>query len=362
MANNPLELIKIKKEKILENEKDTSLLYEELGRSVNEISKIRTLNYCDELLTSFSLANDEYLKLKSKREKYLNIEKTLDSLEKELKNINKSIRENESELKKVLLRIGAASYEAYASKILSNSTMKLLSVKFEEKQKKISVLESKLKTSKLDLSKNIIQKRINSKRVNLLETFYEAAILLETQGALESIPMIDKENILNHYTELKHKQSELLYSFKIYKEERDKLKKDGEGDTKSKLEELKRSVILAKESAVKAAILLGSELYEILPDDITSKDIGVNAIELIDQITLHKRAIDKLNNDIKLLTNELKIEEIKSQISMEKSNIERLELQIETCNEKIDKIESSISDKKIQIDNLVLEGVYSEDL
>lgn len=361
MANNPLDLIKIKKEKILENEKDTSLLYEELGRCVSEVSKTSDFSYCDELLTSFSLANEEFIKLKTKQKKYLNLEKNLDSLEKELRDVSKKIRKNENNLKQVLLKIGAASYEAYASNTLSSNIMTLLSVKFEEKQNKIKKLELKYKKSKSNFYKALIQKRLNSKRVNLLETFYEAALLLDSQDSLDSIPMIDKEKVLNNYTEIKHTQSELLYSYKIFKGERDNLKKDNVDDSKTKLDELKRLVEQAEDSSIKAAILLGSELYELLPDDITSNDIGVTAIELIDQITLHKRAIEKLNNDIELLTNELKIEEIKSQIYMDKSNIERLELQIKTCNEKIETIEANIGDKKLQIDTLVLEGVYSDD-
>ncbi|MBK5201001.1 MAG: hypothetical protein JJE21_05640 [Spirochaetaceae bacterium] len=361
MANNPLELIKIKKDKILENEKDTSLLYEELGRCVSEIAKIKNFSYCDELLTSFSLANEEYIKLKTKQKKYLNIEKNLDSLEKELRNVSKKIRENESNLKQVLLKIGAASYEAYASHTLSSNIMSLLSVKFKEKQNKINYLELKYKESKSKLFKALIQKILNFKRANLLETFYEAALLLESQSNIETIPMIDKEKVLNKYTEIKHTQSELLYSFKIFKGEIDNLKKDDVDDSKTKLEELKRLVIQAEDSATNAAILLGSDLYEILPDGITSNDIGVTAIELIDQITLHKRTIEKHNNDIKLLTNELKIEEIKSQIYMNKSSIKRLKLQINVCNGEIETIESSIGEKKFLIDSLVLEGVYSEE-
>lgn len=361
MANNPLELIKIKKEKILENEKDIALLYEELARCVSEISKTKDLNYCEQLLTSFLLANDEYLKYKIKLNNYINVEINLDSLEKDIREVSRKIRENETQLKQILLKIGAASYEAYYSNRLPLNVMNLLSVKFEEKQKKIKALEIKYNKSKSKIYKNLIQKNLNSKRVNLLETFYESAILLESQSLIDSIPMIDKDLILKSYSELKQLQSELFSSLNTYKLDKENLKKDDYSDSKVKLDELKMLLKQSEESSIKAAILLGSELYKELPDNITSNEIGVTSIESIDQITLHKRAIDKLNNDIKLLTNQLKIEEIKSQIYIENSNIKRLELQIDTCNEKIEAIESSISEKKNQIDSLVLEGVYSDE-
>lgn len=361
MANNPLEIISIKKEKIKENEMDTALLYEELGRCVSEIAKYKSINYCEDLLTGYSIANGEFEKLKKTQEKFTNLAKSNTSLEKELRIINKNIKENDKKLKDLFLRIGAASYEAYCSNTLSSELMKILYPLFDSKQKKVAGLESKLNSAKSSLKKKYYQERLKNLRFSFMEIFYQTALIIEKNDYIDLVPLKDRDSILKEYSKCKHTESELSYSLKIYKSELDALKKNGALDVKSKLEELKITVNNANESAQEAAILLGNELYEILPDDISSNEIGECAIDLIDQITLHKSVIEKLKKDIDLLKNELKIGEIKSQIDDERSNIKRLELQISSCKEKISTIEDKIEEKNKKIDVLVKEGVYIEE-
>ena len=361
MANNPLELITIKKTQIEKNEMDTALLYEELGRTVSHIAKNKSISYCDEYLTSFSLANDEYYRLKKTQEKFTNIEKNSTSLADEIKNINKKIRINQKEIREIMLRFGAAAYEAYSSKSLNDEIMKLLSGIFEEKHRKIENLEQKLERTKGQLLRTVIQNRLNSIRKSLLELFYEAAILVESNDFIDMIPIKDQKSVLSHYHDLKNKESELVYSSKILKSELEELKEKGAAEVKTKLEELKVKIEIAADDEKNAAVLLGTELYDTLPDDITSYEIGDEAINLIDQITLHKRTIEKIEKDIELLHNELKIEEIKTQIQDKNSDIERLELQIKSCNDQIENIEDSIAEKKSQIDAIVKEGVYIDE-
>jgi outer membrane murein-binding lipoprotein Lpp len=361
MANNPLELITIKKTQIEENELDTALLYEELGRTVSDIAKNKSISYCDEYLTSFSLANDEYYRLKKTQEKFTNIEKNSTSLADEIKNINKKIRINQKEIREIMLRFGAAAYEAYSSKSLNVEIMNLLSAIFEEKQRKIEDLQQKLQRTKSQLLKTVIQNRLNSIRKSLLELFYEAAILIESNDFIDMIPMKDQRSVLSCYRDLKNTESELVYSSKILKSELEELQKKGSAEVKTKLEELKIKIEIAAEDEKNAAVLLGTELYDTLPDDITSYEIGDEAINLIDQITLHKRTIEKIEKDIELLHNELKIEEIKTQIRDKNSDIERLELQIKSCTDQIENIEDSIAEKKSQIDAIVKEGVYIDE-
>lgn len=361
MANNPLELITIKKTQIEENEMDTALLYEELGRTVSDLAKNKSISYCDEYLTSFSLANDEYYRLKKTQEKFTNIEKNSTSLADEIKNINKKIRINQKEIREMLLRFGAAAYEAYSSKSLNDEIMSLLSAIFEEKQKKIENLQQKLQRTKGQLLRTVIQNRLNSIRKSLLELFYEAAILVESNDFIDVIPMKDQQSVLSRYHDLKNKESELVYSNKILKSELEELHKKGSAEVKTKLEELKVKIEIAAEDEKNAAVLLGTELYDTLPDDITSYEIGDEAINLIDQITLHKRTIEKIEKDIELLHNELKIEDIKTQIRDKNSDIERLELQIKSCTDQIENIENSITEKKSQIDAIVKEGVYIDE-
>jgi predicted nucleic acid-binding Zn-ribbon protein len=361
MAINPLEIIAIKKKKIKENEMDTALLCEELGRCVFDMTKFKSVNYCDALITDYSLANDEYIKLKKTQEKFTNIDKNSKSLEKELKIINKNIKDNEKELKELLLRIGAAAYEAYCSNTLPPEIMKLLYSLFDTKQQKVAYLEKKLKSSKSSIKASYYKVRLKKLRLSFIDVFYQTAILLEKNDSIDSLPLKKRTSMLNKYSKYKHTQSELIYSLKIYESELKGLKKDGSLYVKSKLEELRISVNNAHESSKDAATLLGTELYEIIPDDVTSDDIGENSINLIDQITLHKSVIENLNNDIDLLKNEIRIDKIKSQIKEENTNIERLELQIKFCKEKISTIEDTISDKKNKIDILVEEGVYIEE-
>jgi hypothetical protein len=361
MANNPLEIIAIKKTKIKENEMDTALVYEELGRCVSDMANFKSIKYCDSFITDYSLANEEYIKLKNTQEKFTNIAKNSTALEKELKITNKNIKYNEKSLKEIFLRIGAASYEAYCSNTLTPEIMKLLYSLFYTKQKKVSYFETRLNVSKNKIAKNYYQSRLKNLRLSLIDVFYQSAVLLEKDECIDLIPLKKRESIMIEYLKCKNTQNELLYSLKIYQSELTGLKKDGALDVKSKLEELKITVSNAQKSAQSAAIFLGKELYKVIPVDITSNDIGETAISLIDQITLHKSVIKKLKNDIELLKNELKIGEIKSQIQAEKSNIARLELQIKSCREKISTIEDTISDKKIKIDILVEEGVYIEE-
>lgn len=361
MANNPLEIIAAKKDKIKENEMDTTLLYEELGRCVSEIAKYKQINYCESLITGFTLANDEYLKLKRTQEKFTNIAKNSTSLEKELRIVRRNINDNEKKIKDLLLRIGAATYESYCSNILTSDLMKLLYPIFDSKQRRISLFENKLKNANTELSQKYYKSRLVKLRFSLIDVFYQTALLIEKNDFIESIPLKNRDAILNEYSQLKHKASELTYSLKIYKSELDTLKKDNALDVDSKLGELKGTVNEANENSKNAAIVLGDELYKKLPNNISSHDIGENAIDLIDQITLHKSMINNLNKDIELLKNELKISEIKLQIQEEKSNINRLKVQIKSCNDKINAIEYSIEEKNEKIDELVKEGVYIDE-
>lgn len=360
MANNPLEIITIKKNEIEENEMDTALLYEELGRCVSDMVNLGALKYCEALITDYSLANEEYIKLKKTQEKFTNIAKNRTSLEKELKINFDNIKENKKKLKDLFLRIGAASYEAYCSNTLPPEIMKLLYPIFDVKQRKVATLERLFNRSKIPLLKRYYNSRLKKLRSSFIDIFYQTSVLLEQNDYIDSIPLSKRNSILNEYSKYKHTESELLYSSKIYESELNGLKKDGELDVKSKLEELKVTVNNAQESAKNAAILLGNELYNIIPDDITSNDIGETSIDLIDQITLHKSVIENIKSDICLLKNELKVAEIKTQIQEENSNIDRLNLQIKSCREKILAIEDTISDKKTKIDILVKEGVYIE--
>lgn len=360
MANNPLDLIAINKEKIKESEMDTVLLYEELGRCVSDRSLKTPIKYCEMLITDYILANEEFLRLKRKQDQFKNIEKNSKSLEKEYRLTQKNLNINEKKIKDLFLRIGAAIYEGYGSNTLKPELTKLLDPIFLEKQKKVKMYELKINSSTNILVKKIYKHKLKKLRLNLVDTFYQASILLEKNSCIKSLPLRNKDAIIKEYLKYKNENNKLNYSLKIFKSELDRLKKDGSEDVKSKLEELKITVKIAKESSKDAAILVGTELYKILPDDITSEVIGESAIDLIDQITLHKSVIANRNKDIELLKNELKVIEIKSQIEVENSNIDRLQLQIETCKDKISTIEDTIANKKIQIDVLVKEGVYIE--
>lgn len=355
------EIVK-KKDNIKKIEKDMDLIYEDLAQSVASFSKEKDFTWCEELLSSYNLSNDEYIKLKERQTQLNNQVEFLESLNKKIKNVDKKLLVLKKTLDSMLYRFGAIAFESFSSTSNRESDVyKLLMPHFEESQNLMDNLQQKQLKSKNILIKKLISLKISKNRKNLKDVFYNAALELEKKDMLNDIFTSVNNKLYEEYLSVKKQQKKLTLKRKNYLNTIKQIEEDKKEGLDSKIQELNKEIKIAEEHTQSAAILLGKGLYEELPNQISSAQVGETSIELIDQITLHKRSLDKVNNDIKLLENELKMEEIRAQINYDKTNIDHLEKQIESCEKKIEAIELNIEKKQQQIAKLKAEGSYTLD-
>jgi predicted nucleic acid-binding Zn-ribbon protein len=119
------------------------------------------------------------------------------------------------------------------------------------------------------------------------------------------------------------------------------------------LEERSQAMKKEEKTYQKAAYSYGKALYESLPDSVHAGQIGQKAISLMDQITLHRSRIRKLEGDIKTLQNLIKVQELEAQIELENQKIDHLQAQIETFNRQIAQVHASIQLKQNKISELL---------
>ncbi len=358
MALNYKEQIELKDEEIKNAKENLIKRYENLGKNVASFVNEKKFDYCLDELSSYEIVKDEYERLLNKQNKLLNNVDSLNDCKKNLHNLSKLLEISLDEENKELSRLGAAIYEAYSNNQLCEEINSIVEPIFKEKNNKLNKFKNINPKSNISILNSFYTSKINKHRNTLLPLFNRAASVVIKEDLLNLIKLANKDKYLNSINEAKSKTKKVEKEIEQCKNEIDTLKKV-ENPTKQ-LEELKKEIDVSKKSVLDAAILLGEELYNKLPNNITSQEIGALSIEIIDDITLEFAKIESLEKEKIKLNNEVIITELSAQISHERNTINKLNAEIVSCNNQIKKIEKVIEEKRLKIIELKKEGTFEK--
>ncbi|MGD6731515.1 MAG: hypothetical protein ACPKMZ_10650 [Pleomorphochaeta sp.] len=360
MVHSSSEQIELKEKDIKKAKDLLAKKYESLGRTVALFVKDKTFSYCLNELSNYEIAKGNYERLLRKANNIKNKVDTVNDCKREIFELRKLLLEKKREEETQLSRFGAAIYEAYTNNNFDQDIINELDQIFHHINITIEKYKTKSENTSVILFSAIYEKKLKKKKKELSNLFINASLYILKNNLDSKINFINKDKYL---ISLKKaiKSRENLDSQILNCENRiEEIKKEDNESPNRKLEEIKREVESAKEVKINAAILLGEELYNNLPDDINSEEIGIKAISLIDNITLQLAKIESLEQDIVKLNNEIIITELSAQIAHERTKIKTLEEEILNCNKQINKIENIINQKRDKIIELKKEGTFEQ--
>ncbi|MDC7238649.1 MAG: hypothetical protein PQJ45_12850 [Sphaerochaetaceae bacterium] len=360
MVHSSSEQIELKEKDIKKAKDLLAKKYESLGRTVALFVKDKTFSYCLNELSNYEIAKGNYERLLRKANNIKNKVDTVNDCKSEIFELRKLLLEKKREEETQLSRFGAAIYEAYTNNNFDQDIINELDQIFHHINITIEKYKTKSENTSVILFSAIYEKKLKKKKKELSNLFIKASLYILENNLDSKINFINKDKYL---ISLKKaiKSRENLDSQILNCENRiEEIKKEDNESPNRKLEEIKREVESAKEVKINAAILLGEELYNNLPDDINSEEIGIKAISLIDNITLQLAKIESLEQDIVKLNNEIIITELSAQIAHERTKIKTLEEEILNCNKQINKIENIINQKRDKIIELKKEGTFEQ--
>lgn len=358
MALNYKEQIELKDDEIKNAKENLVKRYENLGKNIASFVNEKKFDYCLDELSSYEIVKGEYERLLLKQNKLLNNVDSLNDCKKNLINLKKIFEISLEEENKELSRLGAAIYEAYSNNQLSEEINCKIEPLFKEKNNKFNKFKNINSKSNINLLNSFYASKINKQRTALLPLFKSAASFVINEDLLDLLKLVNKDKYLKSINEAKAKTKKIEIEIQQCKNEIENLKKV-ENPTKQ-LEELKKEIDVSQKSVLDAAVLLGEELYNKLPNNITSQEIGALSIEIIDDITLEFAKIESLEKEKIKLSNEVVITELSAQIAHERNTINKLNAEIVSCNNQIKKIEKVIEEKRLKIIELKKEGTFEK--
>jgi hypothetical protein len=360
MVHSSSEQIELKEKDIKKAKDLLAKKYESLGRTIAFYVKDKTFPYCINELSNYEIAKGNYERLLRKETKIKSKVDTVNDCKSEIFELRKLLLEKKREEETQLSRFGAAVYEAYTNNNFDQDIINELDQIFQHINITIEKYKTRSENTSVILLAAIYDKKLKKKKKELSNLFIKASLYILENNLDSKINFINKDKYL---ISLKKaiKSRENLDSQILNCENRiEEIKKEDNNSPNRQLEEIKREVESAKEFKINAAILLGEELYNNLPDDINSEEIGIKAISLIDNITLQLAKIESLEQDIVKLNNEIIITELSAQIAHERTKIKTLEEEILNCNKQINKIENIINQKRDKIIELKKEGTFEQ--
>ncbi len=360
MAHSSSEQIELKEKDIKKAKDLLAKKYESLGRTVAFYVKDKSFSYCLNELSNYEIAKGNYERLLRKATKIKSKVDTINDCKSEIFKLRKLLLDKKKEEETQLSRFGAAIYEAYKNNNFDNNIIQELDQIFQHINIKIEKYKNKSENTSVILFAAIYEKKLKKKKKELSNLFIKASLYILDNNLDSKINFINKEKYLISLKKAIKSRKNLDSQILNCENRIEEIKQEDNESPNRKLEEINKEVESAKEVKINAAILLGEELYNNLPDDINSEEIGIKAISLIDNITLQLAKIESLEQDIVKLNNEIIITELSAQIAHERTKIKTLEEEIINCNKQINKIENIINQKRDKIIELKKEGTFEQ--
>lgn len=360
MVQSNSKLIEIKEKEILKSKRNLAKKYQSLGETIALFVKEKPFSFCLNELATYEIAKGEYERLTNKADKIKSKVDILEDYKKQAYDLRKSLISVKNEERVDLSRFGAAIYEAYTHKKLNYNISKRLDTIFGKIDESIKKYKKRVENSSSPLVTSFNNMLLINQRKKLFNYFVDAASLIINERLEKELNINKKEEYLKSLGIIISERVVLEGKIEKFESEIEKMKSDNIHSPGQRLDEVKKEVALAKEVKLNAVILLGEELYNKLPNNITSEEIGLDAISLMDKITLDLAKIDSLEQDIVKLNNEIVITELSAQIAHERNKIKTLEDEILSCKAQISKINNIINQKRDKIIELKNEGTFEE--
>ncbi len=345
--------IQEKQKAIEQHHSDLLALYMDLAKSVSLIEENVSLGYAR---SEYEQYRNTLQKWEEARQSFEQIRIYIQQMEdrsRKIKEIASDIKALEQPKRKVHAQIGAIAYEAYGSESLPEYIEEVCQPLFEEHQRKTRKLEERLDTYKGKLGKQILHLRLSAARRQMVGLLSKAGQALVAIGCEADLPLDRHPEVMKQLVRLRKEEAALKQEMELHQSAIARLRSEEVPSPKSRLEERSQAMKKEEKTYQKAAYSYGKALYESLPDSVHAGQIGQKAISLMDQITLHRSRIRKLEGDIKTLQNLIKVQELEAQIELENQKIDHLQAQIETFNRQIAQVHASIQLKQNKISELL---------
>ncbi|MDT4761967.1 hypothetical protein [Sphaerochaeta sp. PS] len=350
--------ILLKQKEIEGHRNDLFSLYAELGFSIAQIEQITPLGYAKEEFDQFVEVDQRYDEALQAFERVKGFISQLEDRSRKIQEIEADIRALKAPREKLFSRLGAIAYEAYGSDTLPDYLKETCSPFFSEHHASTQKLQASLEScsgrsgtlSRLQCS--IIRARLHHLRKKILPSLVKAGSILATLGCEADLPGVGKGNLSGEIKQFLKKQQGLQQELDIHHSAVAKLRSQEKESPKNQLETSRVQVREIGKQRTKVSSLYGKALYEHLNQRVSAQLVGSASMALMEQISLHLRRVERLEQDIVSLQNLMKIEELEAQIELENQKIEHLRSQIESANKQISQVEYSIERKRGKISSL----------
>ncbi len=358
MAYSSSEKIKLIEKEIALEKKRLDDVYKCLGENVAFFVKNKSFSYCVKELSDYEISRNKYFKLlKTKNNLKSRVEEIKDC-KTDLFKLKEALLGKEKEESQELSKFGAAIYEAYTNNQLNENLSNKLNTVFDKVHLKMESVANKRDSSSIILFSAYHNKKLNKLQNVLFKLFIESAKIILDEKLEDQLSMKNKDKYLIDIYDIFNKKKSLEKNIKKCNEKIEELKKEDKDVPAQRLEDIQHDLKSLNDVQINAAIHLGKELYNNLPNEINSNEIGNKSISLIDEITFKLAKIESLEENIVKLNNEIFISELSAQIAHERSKIKQLEQQIDNCHSQIDKISGIINKKRDKIIELKKSGTY----
>jgi chromosome segregation ATPase len=180
----------------------------------------------------------------------------------------------------------------------------------------------------------------------------KAGSILAKLGCEADLPGLGKESLVAELTQFKKKEQSLQQELDIHHSAVAKLRSQKKESPRNQLETSRIQFREMEKQRTKVSNLYGKALYDKLEQNASPQQVGSVSMALMEQISLHLRRVDRLEDEILGLQNQMKVEELEAQIELENQKIRHLRTQIEQSNNQISQVELSIARKREKITSL----------
>lgn len=346
----------LQKQKEIESHRsDLYVLYADLGFSIALIEQITPLGVALNEFNQFVEVDTKYEETRQTYERIKGFISQLEDRSRKIEQIEADIRSLNKPRKKLHARLGAIAYEAYGSDTLPDYLQQTCTPLFADHQTTIRKLQDALEHCKAQkgplntLQCSLLNLRLQYARKQVIPLLVKTGSILAKLGCETDLPGVGKDILVSELTQFKKKEQALQQELDIHHGAVAKLRSQEKEGPKIQLETSRVQLRDMEKQRIKVSNLYGKALYEKLNRNTSSQRVGSASIALMEQITLHLHRVDRLENDIYGLQNQMKVEELEAQVELENQKIRHLRTQMEQSNKQISQVELSIARKREKI-------------
>ncbi|MBI9095833.1 MAG: hypothetical protein JEY71_13245 [Sphaerochaeta sp.] len=349
----------LQKQKEIESHRsDLYTLYAEFGFSMALIEQITPLGFATVELDRFVEVDTKY---EEASQTYARIQGFISQMEdrsRKIQQIEADIRALNGPRKKLHSRLGAIAYEAFGSETLPDYLQQTCTPLFADHQTMVRELQDSLQRCKAQkgpintLRCSYLNLSLQHTRKQVVPLLIKAGSILAKLGCEADLPGLGKQSLVAELAQFKKKEQALQQELDIHHSAVAKLRTQEKESLKNQLETSRIQFREMEKQRTKVSNLYGKALYEKLQQKASSQQIGSASMALMEQISLHLRRVDRLEDEILGLQNQMKVEELEAQIELENQKIRHLRTQIEQSNKQISQVELSIARKREKITSL----------